>query len=62
MKGGNSGKNESDLDNDNILKPIFDILTEEGHKAFEAYHVNLEELFLSCYEVMRQGPFSEILH
>jgi hypothetical protein len=55
MKGGNSGKNESDLDNDNILKPIFDTLTEEGHKAFEACHVNLEELFLSCYEVMRQG-------
>jgi hypothetical protein len=30
-------------------------LTEEGHKAFEAYHANLEEHFLSRCEVMRQG-------
>jgi hypothetical protein len=51
MKGGNSGANESDLNKNNILKPTFDILTKEGHKAFEAYHANLEELFLSCYKV-----------
>jgi hypothetical protein len=30
----------------NILKSTFDTLTEEGRKAFEAYHSNLEELFL----------------
>jgi hypothetical protein len=55
MKGGNSGHNGSDLDKGNILKPTFNTLTEEGRKAFEAYHANLEELFLSCCEVMRQG-------
>jgi hypothetical protein len=55
MKGGNSSNNGSDLDKGNILKPTFDTLTEEGHKAFESYHANLEELFLSCCEVMRQG-------
>jgi hypothetical protein len=53
MKGGNSGNNGSNLDKANILKPTFDTLTEEGHKAFEAYNANLEELFLSCCEVMR---------
>jgi hypothetical protein len=35
MKGGNSGTNRSDLDKNNILKPTFDTLTEEGRKAFE---------------------------
>jgi hypothetical protein len=55
MKGLNSGHNISDLDKGNILKPTFDTLTEEGHKTFEAYHANLEELFLSRCEVTRQG-------
>jgi hypothetical protein len=55
MEGGNSGHNGSDLDKGNILKPTFDTLTEEDHKAFEAYCANLEELFLSCCEVMQQG-------
>jgi hypothetical protein len=55
MKGGNFGHNGSDLDNGNILKPTFNTLTEEGHKAFEAYNANLEELFLSRYEVTRLG-------
>jgi hypothetical protein len=55
MKGGNSSHNGSNLDKGNILKPTFDILTEEGRKAIEAYHANLEELFLSRCEVMRQG-------
>jgi hypothetical protein len=54
MKGGNSGHNGSDLDRGNILKPTFDTLTEEGRKTFEALHVNLEEIFLSCCEMMRQ--------
>jgi hypothetical protein len=43
------------IDKGNILKPTFDTLTEEGHKAFEAYRANLEELFLSRCEVMWQG-------
>jgi hypothetical protein len=43
------------IDKGNILKPTFDTLTEEGHKAFEAYHANLEELFLLRCEVMWQG-------
>jgi hypothetical protein len=51
MKGGNSSNNESDLDKGNILKSTFDILTEVGCKAFEAYRANLEELFLSRCEV-----------
>ncbi len=42
MKGENSGNNGSDLDKGNILKPTFNTMTEEGCKAFEAYHANLE--------------------
>jgi hypothetical protein len=55
MMGGNSDNSGSDLDKGNILKPTFDTLTEEGLKAFEAYHTNLEELFLSHGEVMWQS-------
>jgi hypothetical protein len=55
MKGGNSGTNGSDLDKNNILKPTFDTLTEEGRKAFEAYRADFNELFLSRCEVTRQG-------
>jgi hypothetical protein len=51
MKGKNFGNNRSDLDKGNILKPTFDTLMEEGHKAFEAYRANLKELFLSRCEV-----------
>jgi hypothetical protein len=47
MKGGNSGTNGSDLNMNNILKPTFDTLTEEGRKAFEAYCVDFEELSIS---------------
>jgi hypothetical protein len=54
MKGGNSSTNGSSLDKNNILKPTFETLTEEGRKVFKAYHVDLEELFLSCCEVMWQ--------
>jgi hypothetical protein len=42
MKGLNSGNNGSNLDNGNILKPTFDTLMEEGHKAFKAYLADLE--------------------
>jgi hypothetical protein len=55
MKGENSGNNKSDLDKGNILKHTFDTLTEKGRKMFEAYRVNLEELFLSLCEVTQQG-------
>jgi hypothetical protein len=51
MKGGNFGHKRSDLNKGNILNPTFDTLKEEGRKAFEAYHANLEELFLSHCKV-----------
>jgi hypothetical protein len=51
MKGGNSGSNRSNLDKNNILKPTFHTLTEDGLKAFEAYYANLEGLFLLRGEV-----------
>jgi hypothetical protein len=55
MKGGNFSTNGSDFDKNKIIKPTFDTLTEEGRKSFKAYNANLEVLFLSCYEMMRQG-------
>jgi hypothetical protein len=55
MQGGNSDHNGFDLDKGNNLKSTFDTLTEEGHKAFKAYHTNLEELFISRCKVTRQG-------
>jgi hypothetical protein len=55
MKGVTSDHNRSDLNKGNILKPSFNTLMEEGCKVFEAYCVNLEELFLSRCEVTRQG-------
>jgi hypothetical protein len=44
MKSRKYGTNGSDLDKNNMLKPTFYTLMEEGRKAFEAYHANLEEL------------------
>jgi hypothetical protein len=55
MKGGNSSTNGFDLNKNNILKPTFNISTKERHKIFEAYHADLEELFLLRCEVTRQG-------
>jgi hypothetical protein len=55
MKGGNSSHNGSDLDKGNILKPSFDTLMKVGRKEFKVYCANLEELFLTCCEVTRQG-------
>jgi hypothetical protein len=54
-EGGNSSNNRSDLDKGNILKSTFDTLTEEGRKAFKAYHANCEEFFLSRCKVVRHG-------
>jgi hypothetical protein len=53
MKKGNSGINGSDLGKNNIIKPTFDTLTEEGCKALESYCADLDELFYSCYEMTR---------
>jgi hypothetical protein len=55
MKSENSSNNGSNLDKGNILKPTLDTLTYEGRKAFEAYRVNIEELFLSHCEVTRHA-------
>jgi hypothetical protein len=52
MKGENPNTNRSDLDKNNIIKPTFDTLMEEGRKALESYHANLDELFYSCDEMM----------
>jgi hypothetical protein len=55
MKKGDPDINGSDLNNDNIIKPTFDSLTEEDRKALEAYRTEVDELFFSCYEVTRLG-------
>jgi hypothetical protein len=55
MKGENSGTNGSNINKNNIIKPIFDTLTKEDRMSFEAYRRNLEELFLSHCKVMWQG-------
>jgi hypothetical protein len=61
MKGGNSGTNRSDLDKNNIIKPTFDTLMEEGRKAFKPYRTDLEELLLSSYEMIcSREPSSRI--
>jgi hypothetical protein len=39
----------------NIIKPTLDHLLEEDHKALKAYHKEVYEVFLSHYEVTRQG-------
>jgi hypothetical protein len=51
MKKGGSGVNRSDLNNDNIVKPTFNTLTEEDWKALEAYRAEVDELFFSRYAV-----------
>jgi hypothetical protein len=55
LKNGGCSTNGSDLDKDTIIKPTFNILLEEDHKELEAYCEEVDELFLSCYEVTRQG-------
>jgi hypothetical protein len=53
MNGENSDTNGSDLDKSDIFKPTFNTLTEVGHKVFETYCTDFEELFLSCCKVTR---------
>jgi hypothetical protein len=55
MKKKNSSTNRSDLNKNNINKPTFNTLTEEGRKTLESYRTDLDELFYSRYEVIRQG-------
>jgi hypothetical protein len=55
MKKGDPGTNGSDLNKDNIIKPTLDCLSKEDHKALEAYHKEVDELFLSPYELTWQG-------
>jgi cytolysin (calcineurin-like family phosphatase) len=53
MKKGVPGANESDLNKDNIIKPTLDYLSEEGQKALEVYHREVDDIFLSPYKVTR---------
>jgi hypothetical protein len=43
----------SDLNKNIIIEPTFDYLSEEDHKALEAYLKVVDELFFSHYEVTR---------
>jgi hypothetical protein len=54
--GGNSNTNGSNLDKNNIIKSTFDTLMKKGHKAFETYHTDPEELLLLRDEMTRQWP------
>jgi hypothetical protein len=51
MKKVIPGTNGSDLIKYNIIKPTLDHLSEEDCKVLEAYHKEVDEIFLSRYEV-----------
>jgi hypothetical protein len=53
MKKGIPDTNGSDLNKDNIIKPTLNHLSEEDCKVIEAYQKEVDEIFLSCYEVMQ---------
>jgi hypothetical protein len=53
MNKGDLDTNISDLNKNNIIKPTLDHLLEEDLKALKANHKEMEEIFLSCYEVTR---------
>jgi hypothetical protein len=55
MKHGDSDTNVSDLNKNNIIEPTLNHLLEEDRKVFEAYHKEVDEIFMSCYEVTWQG-------
>jgi hypothetical protein len=56
MKKGDPNTNGSDLNkNNNNIKPTLDHLSAEDRKALEAYHKAVDEIFVSRYEVTRQG-------
>jgi hypothetical protein len=54
MKKGDPDTNKSNLNKNNIIKPTLDHLLEEDRKALETYHKEVDEIFLSHYEVTRQ--------
>jgi hypothetical protein len=57
MKKGDPRTNGSELNKNknNNIKSTLDHLSEEDRKAIEAYHKEVDEIFLSRYEVTRQG-------
>jgi hypothetical protein len=46
MKNGFPGTNGSDLNKDNIIKPTLDHLSKEDRKTLEAYHKEVDVIFL----------------
>jgi hypothetical protein len=55
MKKDGPSTNGSNLNKSNIIKPTLDHLSEEDRKVLESYHKEVDEVFLSRYEVTRQG-------
>jgi hypothetical protein len=55
MKKGDPDTSGSDLNKNNIIKPTLNHLLNKDCKALEAYHKEVDEIFLSHYEVTRQG-------
>jgi hypothetical protein len=55
MKKGDPSTNGSILNRNNIIKPTLDHLFEEDCMVLQAYHKEVDEIFLSHYEVTRQG-------
>jgi hypothetical protein len=53
MKKGDYDIDRSDLNKNIIIESTFDYLSEEDHKALEAYLKVVDELFFSHYEVTR---------
>jgi hypothetical protein len=55
MKKGVPSTNGSDLNKDNIIKSTLDHLSEEDSKTLEAYHKEVDGIFLLHYKVTQQG-------
>jgi hypothetical protein len=55
MKKGDPSTNGSILNRNNIIKPTLDHMFEEDCKVLQAYSKEVDEIFLSHYEVTRQG-------
>jgi hypothetical protein len=51
MKKEDPNSYGSDLNKNNIIKPTLDHLSKEDRKALEAYHKEVDEIFLLRYEV-----------
>jgi hypothetical protein len=48
MKKEDPDTTGSDLNKNNIFNPTLDHLSAEDRKALEAYHKEVDEIFLSC--------------